>query len=166
MSEATGLVVDGDGYFAVDGTRFVPVGVNYWPGSCGVEMWVRWPVDEIRHDLEVLRSLGLNSIRFFLRWQDFEPQPGDYQAEMYNRLAQFLGWCAERGLYAQPSLFVGWMSGGTFWPEWKAGRNLFADPFMVERSVAFARRAAQVIATFDGHLLGIDQGNEIGRVHV
>ena len=80
---------------------------------------------------------------------------------MFDRLAQFLGWCAERGLYAQPSLFVGWMSGGTFWPEWKAGRNLFADPFMVERSAAFARRAAEVIAPFDGHLLGIDQGNEI-----
>ena len=33
---------------------------------------------------------------------------------MFKRLAQMLTWCAERGLYAQPSLFVGWMSGGVF----------------------------------------------------
>ena len=32
---------------------------------------------------------------------------------------------------------------------------------MVERTAAFARRAAEVIAPFHDHLLGIDQGNEI-----
>jgi hypothetical protein len=155
------LTLDAEGYYVQDGQRLIPVGVNYWPASCGVEMWQDWPSVEIQHDLDVLVDLGLNAVRFFLRWQDFEPQPGTRETMMYVRLAHFLGWCAERGLYAQPSLFVGWMSGGTFWPEWKAGRNLFADPFMVERSVAFARNATQVIAAFDGHLLGIDQGNEI-----
>jgi hypothetical protein len=161
MPKNSDLVLDADGYFSLDGELFVPVGVNYWPGSCGVEMWRRWPETEIQHDLEVLRSLGLNSIRFFLRWQDFEPDPGEYEPSMWQRLAQFLTWCAERGLYAQPSLFVGWMSGGIFWPHWKEGRNLFADPFMVERSAAFARRATEVIAPFHQRLLGIDQGNEI-----
>jgi hypothetical protein len=163
MPTDKGLIIDPSGYFAraANGEHFFPVGVNYWPGSCGVELWQRWPEAEIRHDLDVLVSLGLNSIRFFLRWQDFEPEPGQYASEMYDRLAQMLAWCAERGLYAQPSLFVGWMSGGIFWPDWKAGRNLFADPTMVERSTAFARRAAEVIAPFHAHLLGIDQGNEI-----
>ena len=161
MSEATGLIVDDGGYLTDNGTRFVPVGVNYWPGSCGVEMWVHWPEDEILHDLEVLRSIGLNSIRFFLRWQDFEPAPGEYREEMFDRLAQLLSWCHERCIYAQPSLFVGWMSGGVFWPSWKGDRNLFADPSMVERSALFARRAAEVIAPYHLRLLGIDQGNEI-----
>jgi hypothetical protein len=150
MAGRRGMFLESDGYWRLDGKRFVPVGVNYWPGSCGVEMWQAWPEDEIRHDLEVIRSLGLNSIRFFLRWQDFEPAPGTYAPEMLERLAQFLAWCCERKLYAQPSLFVGWMSGGIFWPEWKGQRNLFADPWMVERSTAFARRAAEVIAPFHG----------------
>ena len=79
MPRTQGLTLNTDGYFSLDGKRFVPVGVNYWPGSCGVEMWRRWPEAEIQHDLEVLRSLGLNSIRFFLRWQDFEPDPGEYE---------------------------------------------------------------------------------------
>ena len=101
------LTLDADGYYAQDGERMIPVGVNYWPASCGVEMWEDWPAEEIQHDLDVLVELGLNCIRFFLRWQDFEPQPGVYQAVMFDRLVRFLGWCADRGLYAQPSLFVG-----------------------------------------------------------
>ena len=79
-----------------------------------MEMWQRWPAAEIQHDLDVLVSLGLDSVRFFLRWQDFEPQAGQYEPRMFDRLAQFLAWCAERDLYAQPSLFVGWMSGASF----------------------------------------------------
>ena len=161
MTQTQDLTLGADGYFCQNGTRFVPVGVNYWPGSCGVEMWQRWPEAEMQHDLDVLRALGLNSIRFFLRWQDFEPQAGEYDPLMFERLSRFLAWCGERDLYAQPSLFVGWMSGGIFWPPWKQGRNLFADPFLVEHSVALARRATEVIAPYHAHLLGIDQGNEI-----
>jgi hypothetical protein len=161
MADSSGLVIDDRGYFSLGGRRFVPAGVNYWPGSCGVEMWARWPEGEIQHDLDVLASLGLNSIRFFLRWQDFEPEAGQYNLLMFERLAQFLAWCGQRRLWAQPSLFVGWMSGGIFWPAWKAGRNVFADPFMVKRAAAFARKAAATIAPFHPYLLGIDQGNEL-----
>lgn len=155
------LTLDAQGYFARAGERFVPVGVNYWPGSSGVEMWQRWPAQEMQADLDLIRSLELNCIRFFLRWQDFEPQPGQYDEVMFERLSQFLTWCQERAIYAQPSLFVGWMSGGEFWPEWRQGRNVFADQMMVEHGIAFARRAAQVIAPYHAGLLGIDLGNEL-----
>ena len=39
MPQTEGLTLNSEGYFALDGARFVPVGVNYWPGSCGIEMW-------------------------------------------------------------------------------------------------------------------------------
>lgn len=156
-----GLILGSDGYFALNDRRFVPVGVNYWPASCGVEMWVRWPEAEMQHDLDVVQRVGLNAVRFFLRWQDFEPRAGQYEPVMWRRLEQFLGWCRQRGLWAHPSLFVGWMSGGVFWPRWKGQRNLFADPQMVERAAAFARQAAIIIAPFHAGVLGIDQGNEL-----
>lgn len=161
MNNDTHLSLDPDGYFSLNGRRFVPVGVNYWPGSCGVEMWQAWPAAEMQHDLDVIQGLGLNTVRFFLRWQDFEPQPGTFKTVMFERLAEFLGWCGERGLWAHPSLFVGWMSGGVFWPAWKEERNLFADPWMVERSVQFAHKAALIVRPFQEHVLAIDQGNEI-----
>lgn len=139
----------------------MPVGVNYWPASCGVEMWLAWPEEEIMRDLDLMRTLGLNCVRFFLRWQDFESRPGRYSNVCFRRLAQFLAWCEERELLVQPSLMVGWMSGGIFWPEWKREKNLFADPFIRRHSFAFATKAARVCARFPKTVLAIDQGNEI-----
>lgn len=150
-----------DGYFRRDGARFIPAGANWWPGSCGVELWERWPEDEIRRDLDLLRAHGFNCLRFFLRWQDFEREPGIHDRRNLDRLDRLLGWFAERDLAAHPSLFVGFMSGGVFWPAWKAGRNLFSDPFMRERSTAFARAAAAVIARHRDCVIAIDQGNEM-----
>lgn len=155
------ITLNSSGYFQRDRTRFIPVGVNYWPGSCGVELWQAWPAAEIQNDLDVVARLGLNTVRFFLRWQDFEPAPGVYADGIFDHLAQMLAWCRERGLAAQPALFVGWMSGGIFWPDWRQERNLYTDPFMVERSIAFARRAATLIVKYDDTLLGIDLGNEL-----
>ncbi|MEI6519270.1 MAG: beta-mannanase [bacterium] len=150
-----------DGYFECDGARFIPVGANWWPASCGVELWQQWPEDEIKHDLDVMVKLGLNSLRFFLRWQDFEPEAGVYNHLNFERLDMLLGWFAEHNLAAHPSLFVGFMSGGVFWPQWKEGRNLFSDPYMCERSTAFAKEATKVIARHKNCVLAIDQGNEL-----
>ena len=167
------MKIDADGYFsrptlteaggAAD-QRFIPVGVNYWPASCGVEMWKRWPEDEIQHDLDVVKSLGLNTVRFFLRWQDFEPTPGNYATGMFERLERLMAWCQERQLYTNPSLFVGWMSGGLFWPAWKEAHNLYADPYMVERSTGLAQHAAQILRQYPEQILAIDLGNELDCV--
>ena len=160
-AHGTGFTLDAQGYFVRGGARVVPIGVNYWPASCGVEMWQAWPEDEIRHDLDVVRELGLNCVRFFLRWQEFEPEADGYDAAAFARLERLMGFFRERDLLAQPSLFVGFMSGGTFWPPWKGGRNLFADAGMVARSAAFARRAAQTLKPFAPWIAGVDYGNEL-----
>jgi len=150
-----------DGYFVRNGRRFVPAGVNYWPASCGVEMWQCWPDREIRHDLDVTARLGLNTVRFFLRWPDFEPQPGRYDVKQFKRLVQFICWCRERGLLAQPSLLVGWMSGGTFYPEWKKARNLYTDPEMLKLVQAYYRHCAEVLSEHKDALLAVEFGNEM-----
>jgi hypothetical protein len=155
------LTFDEQGYLRREGRRFVPVGVNYWPSSCGTEMWSAWPEAETRRDLAAMAALGLNAVRFFLRWDMFEPEPGQWNKISLDRLDQFLSWCREAGIYAQPTLFVGWMSGAVFWPEWKAGRNLFSHPELRDRSVAYAGKIAQVCRTHHGGLMGFDLGNEL-----
>jgi hypothetical protein len=153
--------LDPQGYFTQSGRRIFPSGVNYWPASCGVRMWRDWPAGEIKQDLDLLCQLGFTCVRFFLLWEDFEPLARRYNATSFRRLAQFLGWCRERRLIVQPTLMVGWMSGGIFWPEWKGDRNLFTDPSMRRRATAFATKAARVCAKFDDLVLAVDQGNEI-----
>ncbi|MCS6243850.1 MAG: cellulase family glycosylhydrolase [Opitutus sp.] len=124
-------------------------------------MWERWDADEVARDLDTLASLGLNAIRFFLRWQDFEPESGRYDEVQFDRLDWLLAQCAKRRLHVNPSLFVGWMSGGIFWPRWKGERNLFSDPEMIERSEAFARKAAKVFARYRDCIFTVDLGNEL-----
>lgn len=153
--------LDSDGYFTRSGRRIIPVGLNYWPSSCGVEMWREWPAAEIQRDLRLIRALGFNCVRFFLRWQDFEPKEREYSETCFRRLARFLAWCRMEGLLAQPSLMVGWMSGGIFWPGWKRERNLFTDATLRRRAFAFAAAAARVCARFPEVVIAVDQGNEI-----
>lgn len=161
MGSSQRYQLDNEGYFQRDGQPFFPVGVNYWPASCGVELWQAWPEEEIRHDLDVLAKLGLNTIRFFVRWQDFEPVEGKYDEKSFTRLRQMLQWCRERNLAAHPSMFVGWMSGGIFWPVWKQNRNLFSDAHMIERSVSLVEKLAGIFAEFQDAIVSIDQGNEM-----
>src|ERR1043165_5559538 len=101
--------LDSEGYFLRDGKRFWPVGCNYTSSSCGAMIWKSWPEAEIRADLAGMQRLGFNSLRFFVHWEDVEPEPGRYDPLMEKRLQQFCQWCAEFGIHAHPSLFVGWM---------------------------------------------------------
>eukprot|EP01120_Amphizonella_sp_Union-15-10_P013710 TRINITY_DN643_c0_g1_i5.p1 TRINITY_DN643_c0_g1~~TRINITY_DN643_c0_g1_i5.p1 ORF type:complete len:576 (-),score=71.70 TRINITY_DN643_c0_g1_i5:92-1819(-) len=153
--------LDAQGYFVNDGVRFFPVGLNYWAGSTGVEMWSVWPAMEISDDLEVLKSLGFNTVRFFLRWDVFEPDFGVYNQTVIARLEQMLTWCRSRGLFVNISVFVGWMSGGTFWPSWKGNRNLFTDPIISSESFLFARKVSAVAAPFSSIILAMEYGNEM-----
>lgn len=159
---STALSIDAQGYFVHRDRRLFPVGVNYWPASSGLHMWANWDADEIDADLDLIVGLGFNTVRFFLRWQDFEPEAGRYADRSFERLEWLLSACAARGLWAHPSLFSGWMSGSIFWPAWKGARNLYADPVMASRAEAFARRAARTFARHCNHLLAVDLGNEMG----
>ncbi len=136
------------------------MGANYWPGSCGVEMLQAWPADEIRRDLDLAAALGLNTIRYFARWDHLEPRLGTLDQRMVGRIAEFAGWCGERGLLAHPCLFVGFMSGGHFWPQGMEGRNPFTDPALVERGEIMVRAVAEQLRPHADHLLALDLGNE------
>ena len=149
-----------DGYFRKNGAFFFPVGVNYWPGSCGVEMWTRWPEEEMRADLDAMINNRLNTLRFFLRWPDFQPRLGTFREEAWEQLTTFLGWCRERDIAVIPTLFVGFMSGGFFYPEGKEKVNIFSDPVWREGCREYATKAATVMAPFQDIILAVDHGNE------
>ncbi len=153
--------LDVTGYFQRAGQRFYPTGFNYWPGSCGVALWQAWPDAEIRHDFALVAATpGFNTLRVFLRWMDFEPEPGKYDGKIFERLRQLIHWADAAGIFLQPSLFVGFMSGGVFWPEWKRG-NVFSDAFMRERGVAFTEKVCGILAEIPELLVGVDLGNEL-----
>jgi endo-1,4-beta-mannosidase len=149
-----------EGYFQRDGQRFIPVGANYWPASCGLQMWTKWPEDEIRRDLDLVKKLGLNTLRLIMLWHEFEPEAGCYSEQTFSRLEKILGWIEERDLVSHPALIVGWVN-GVLWPEWKKDRNLFEDDEMALRSTNFASHAAKSFLKFSRSMLAVDIGNEL-----
>ena len=127
------------------------IGCNYWASNAGTEMWVNWDEKVIRDDLDILSQNGVEYMRVFPNWRDFQPVVkmygggGDFKEyrlkkysaasnpyflddEMLNRFDKFCDICREYGIKLIVSLLTGWMSGGLFIPEALNDKNLFTDP--------------------------------------
>ena len=90
-------------------------GVNYYPSQRGWwRMWCDWTPDEIRRELDLAKSLGVNTIRTFLPFSVVEGRPipadtghvcpGDANVVL-DRIDQFLGLTDERGMRVILGLF-------------------------------------------------------------
>jgi len=62
------------------------LGINYWPRRSAMEMWQRFDAGEIAEDFARIAALGLRSVRFFLRWADFQPARTRMDSTMLARL--------------------------------------------------------------------------------
>ena len=49
------------------------LGVNYWASHAGTDMWRRWDEQTIREDFASLREQGVEVLRVFPNWRDFQP---------------------------------------------------------------------------------------------
>lgn len=98
-------------------SRFT-LGVNYWPRRSAMYMWERFDLGEIREDFARIRSLGLNVVRFFIMWDDFQPRADTMDDEMLRRFDAVMDALASAGLKGMPAFFTGHMSGVNFLPEW------------------------------------------------
>ncbi len=94
------------------------VGINYWPRTSAFAMWRRFDGGEIREDFARIAGMGLDTVRFFLRWDDFQPAPDTIDATMLDRMEAVVACAADAGLRTMPTLFCGHMSGVNFIPAW------------------------------------------------
>ncbi|MDB5028961.1 MAG: putative Beta-galactosidase [Candidatus Eremiobacteraeota bacterium] len=94
------------------------VGINYWPRRSAMAMWRRFDAGEIREDFARIAAFGLDAVRFFLRWDDFQPHADTMDPEMLARLEAVVDIAAEAGLRTVPTLFCGHMSGVNWLPAW------------------------------------------------
>lgn len=94
------------------------LGINYWPRRSAMYMWERFDIGEIREDFERIESLGLRVVRFFIMWEDFQPQPDRMDPQMLARFDAVMNAVADAGLRAMPTFFTGHMSGVNYLPQW------------------------------------------------
>jgi len=161
------------------------VGVNYWPARTAMRWWQRFSREETLADFERIRAAGADSVRVFLLWEDFQPEPDRVDRAALAALVEVADAAAGRGLALVPTLFTGHMSGANWLPRWAttagepgrfpivcgggyasvAARNWFADDAVVRAQMLLAREAATALR---GHpaLWAWDLGNESSNVCV
>ena len=81
-------------------------------------MWRDFDSSEIAEDFAHIAALGFDTVRFFLRWSDFQPEPKRMDRRMLGRLERVMELVGENGLRAMPTFFTGHMSGVNWLPSW------------------------------------------------
>lgn len=175
MTSSIDLTVPGD---------FV-VGCNYWASHAGTHMWRDWQPDVVERDLARLAEAGLQMLRVFPLWPDFQPimqlyGGGGYRkeirhgelpladdpcaqagmsAEAMEHFADFLDILEKHNLRCIVGLITGWMSGRLFVPPALEGLNILTDPLAIKWELRFIRH---FVSTFREHpaIAGWDLGNE------
>ena len=135
------------------------LGANFWSRAGGPLMWRRYDPAVITEELSVLAKHGLTMTRSFFYWPDFMPGPHEIDEKMTARFADFLDRHTELGMTTIPTFIVGHMSGENWDPAWRAGRDLYADVWMVGRQAWFA---GEMVRRYAAH----PAVAEIGRAHV
>ena len=142
--------------------------------------WTQFDRAEVAADFARIAGSGLDSVRVFLTWEDFQPAPDAIDGAMLERLVTVADVAGELGLALVPTLFTGHMSGVNWIPAWALGgsdgderfrvvsggavvasglRNWYTDPVVVDAQALLATEAA---AALSGHeaLWAWDLGNE------
>jgi len=142
--------------------------------------WSEFDRAEVARDFGRIAASGLDCVRVFLLWEDFQPSPDAVDCEMLERLVVVADLAGERGLALMPTLFTGHMSGVNWIPRWALGgatrderfrvvardvvvepglRNWYADPTIEAAQTLLATEAAAALAGHEA-LWAWDLGNE------
>jgi endo-1,4-beta-mannosidase len=142
--------------------------------------WSQFDRAEVAADFARIAGSGLDSVRVFLTWEDFQPAPDQVDGTMVDRLVAVADLAGELGLSLVPTLFTGHMSGVNWIPAWALGgsdgdlrfrvvsggtvvesglRNWYADPLVSDAQALLASEVAAALAGHDA-LWAWDLGNE------
>ena len=80
------------------------LGVNYWPARTAMGWWSDFDRGEVAADFARIAAGGLDSIRLFLTWEDFQPTADEVDRRMLDRLAAVAGAAAGAGFALVPTL--------------------------------------------------------------
>jgi endo-1,4-beta-mannosidase len=100
------------------------LGVNYWPRRKAMYWWPNFDAGEVREEFSVIREIGLNVVRLFLLWDDFQPEATSVSKEAVDHLVTVADIAQENKLGLDVTFFTGHMSGPNWSPRWLLGGEL------------------------------------------
>jgi hypothetical protein len=164
--------------------KFV-LGCNYWASHAGTNMWKDWQPDVIDADFKQIADAGMQVIRVFPIWPDFQPIQQFYSGggslkeirfkdgplpgtgpgkngvsiEALAHFRELADLAEKHNIKLVVGLVTGWMSGQLFIPQALEGRDILSDPTSIMWQVKLVRT---MVHEFKDHpaVLAWDLGNE------
>lgn len=157
-------------------------GCNYWASNAGADMWRDWEEDTVEKDLEILEQNGVNCLRVFPNWRDFQPVMPLYgekgrrkgicmeggkkpsnrwflDEEMLRRFRRFCELAEIHRMKLIVGLLTGWMSGRLYIPGVLHEKNLFHDPEALKLEQLFVQGMVRTFRNEEA-IYAWDLGNE------
>jgi hypothetical protein len=161
------------------------VGCNYWASHAGTAMWSDWNAEQVDLDLRRLSDAGIEVIRVFPLWPDFQPIENMYtgegqhfgyrfgeerlpdteagkagmSVEMMARFQVFTDIAKKYDIKLIVGLITGWMSGRLFVPPALRGKAILTDPDAIRWQVRFVQYFVKQMKHNDS-IIAWDLGNE------
>ncbi len=138
------------------------IGVNYWPTDSNIKVWSRFNVNEINKDFELMKELGINTIRAFILDEDCSDKEANFKEECKTKLSQFLDIAERNSIKVLLTLIVGHMSGKNWRIPWDEDNSIYDEIQLTKKFIT------QVVSHFKSHraLLGWVLTNEISLVKI
>ena len=99
------------------------LGVNYWPRRKAMYWWSDFDPAEVDEEFAVIADIGMNVVRFFLLWDDWQPTPDSVSSECLDHLATVCDIAQAHNLGIDLTFFTGHMSGPNWAPGWMLDAN-------------------------------------------
>jgi len=163
-----------------DGSAFY-TGCNYWASNAGMYMWRRWNPQVVEKDIAELSRSGINMMRVFPLWPDFQPltrllgcvgmdrgvcqndgplaNPAGVDEEMMRRFRFMCDQAQKHNVKLVVGLVTGWMSGRLFVPPAFEARNVVTDAEANLWQVRFVRHFVREMKDHPA-IAAWDLGNE------
>jgi endo-1,4-beta-mannosidase len=94
------------------------LGVNYWPRRKAMYWWSDFDAGEVDEEFAVIASIGMQIVRIFLLWDDWQPTPDTVSETCLNNLGVVCDLAQKHNLQLDVTFFTGHMSGPNWSPKW------------------------------------------------
>jgi endo-1,4-beta-mannosidase len=99
------------------------LGANYWPAEKGVYWWREFEPSSGKRDFSLAAEYGLDLIRVFLLWEDFQPEINRISVKTLEDLVLVADLAQDRRIKILPVFFCGHMKGVNWLPSWMVERG-------------------------------------------
>ncbi|MCE5202802.1 MAG: beta-galactosidase trimerization domain-containing protein [Actinomycetia bacterium] len=117
-----------------------PIGVDHYPLDAERQGYDEWYTGDIDADFAAMAEARLSRVRVFVSWRCLEPQVGQYDEEMAERLENLVAAARAHGLQLIVCFFADDRLAELSAVPWGRHRDPRTDDYLIAREVALAQR--------------------------